>query len=460
MQLKNILLPSIALGATAALLVPVEQAGGFTTIGGNLNSGQRDFRVYNSFTDPAANNNQTPDPNFPGALGAVMSIWKGCVEWGTLHADGNGDPHQPGGLGSGNSNFECFFAGETNGVGSADANIHSTISSCSGGTLAFTESPISNGWRIRYCENWTWNDGPGTNISGIDLQGVACHEYGHALGLGHSQTNGATMFASISGTGVNQRSIASDDINGVQFIYGTVSGNKPHIDSVSISAGSVTINGSNFSSSGNEVWFTEANTSSGDSTPILKVTNVSSNGSQITVSIPANASPGHIAVKKSGTSLDVVSNPWPFDPSGQGGCDPQVSNFCSSTVNSSGMNAIMAYAGSTSVSTNDFTLLAFGCPPNQNGIFFYGDAQTNVPFGNGIRCVGAGFFGVFRLPVIQTDIFGDASYHLDFTQPPANGGPGWIIDGTQWYFQFWFRDPPAGGAGFNLSDGLDVTFCP
>jgi hypothetical protein len=37
---------------------------------------------------------------------------------------------------------------------------------------------------------------------------------------------------------------------------------------------------------------------------------------------------------------------------------------------------------------------------------------------------------------------------------------GLVAPGSTWYFQAWFRDPAAGGAAFNLSDGLAVTFCP
>ena len=32
--------------------------------------------------------------------------------------------------------------------------------------------------------------------------------------------------------------------------------------------------------------------------------------------------------------------------------------------------------------------------------------------------------------------------------------------GDRKYYQFWYRDPAGGGAGFNLSDGLSATFCP
>ena len=28
------------------------------------------------------------------------------------------------------------------------------------------------------------------------------------------------------------------------------------------------------------------------------------------------------------------------------------------------------------------------------------------------------------------------------------------------YFQLWYRDPLGGLSGFNLSNGLEITFCP
>ena len=119
----------------------------------------------------------------------------------------------------------------------------------------------------------------------------------------------------------------------------------------------------------------------------------------------------------------------------------------------------MAYSGSASYSANDFALECYGCPPGQFGIFYYGPNQILNSFGNGFRCVGGGFLGTFRLPVVQTDIFGDAYYALDYNQPPMNSGNGTIVDGMEFNFQFWFRDPGV-GLNFNLSDGLNVTFCP
>ena len=47
---------------------------------------------------------------------------------------------------------------------------------------------------------------------------------------------------------------------------------------------------------------------------------------------------------------------------------------------------------------------------------------------------------------------------LDYTNPPQAAGQ--ITVGSTWNFQFRYRDPAAGGAYFNLSDGLEITFCP
>ena len=235
MKLSKILLtaaaPIAALSLGTVLLTPGTSEG-YSLIGGQLSQSQRDFRIFNNFTDSDANNNQTPDDQFPGAQGAVMAIWKASVEWGSeLHGDGTGDPHQNGSLGSGGANFDPSFQGLATGVGGINDNIHSELSGSSGGVLAFTESPGSNGWRIRYYSSWTWEDGPGTSLgfNNIDLQGVACHEYGHAIGMAHSTASGATMGASIIGNGVQTRSINGDDQAGIQAAYGAASASKPVI---------------------------------------------------------------------------------------------------------------------------------------------------------------------------------------------------------------------------------------
>jgi len=300
---------------------PARESLAFTKIGGSLNLDQRDFRVFDNFADAQTNNNTTPDAQFPGQTGAEMAIWKGVIEWGSgPHGNGTGDPTQTN-LGDGGANFDPAWGGRASGVGGTDDNVHSATASCGGGVLAFTETPISNGWRIRYCDNWIWADGPGSISGGeFDLQGVACHEHGHALGLGHSGTGNATMFASVSAGSTAIRSIESDDKAGVQCVYGVKSAGKPLITSATLSAGTVTITGSNFAATGNEVWFTNSTTTSPSADPRVRVLNVASTngGTQISVTKPANAGRGDVFVRTPGTANDDLSNAFPLGGAGGG----------------------------------------------------------------------------------------------------------------------------------------------
>ena len=139
-----------------------------------------------------------------------------------------------------------------------------------------------------------------------------------------------------------------------------------------------------------------------------------------------------------------------LDPCGTG------TNYCPLTANSVGPGAAISMSGSTSVLANDLVLSAATCPANQFGIFFYGSSAGQVPFGDGNRCISG---QMFRLPVIQADGSGSASHAVDLTTPPQPAGQ--ISAGSSWYFQFWYRDPGGpGGTGFNLSDGIELNFCP
>lgn len=138
---------------------------------------------------------------------------------------------------------------------------------------------------------------------------------------------------------------------------------------------------------------------------------------------------------------------------------PSATNFCSTNANSTGSPADISITGSTSVSSNNVTLLAQPVP-NQPGIFFYSGGQTNggagVPFGNGIRCAGNGSNQIIRLGVAFAS-GGVLSQPLDIDSLPPVGA---ITVGSEWFFQAWFRDPLGGGSAFNLSDGLGILFCP
>ncbi len=142
-------------------------------------------------------------------------------------------------------------------------------------------------------------------------------------------------------------------------------------------------------------------------------------------------------------------------------CVATIVSFCSTAPNSSGQGALIAAVGSGSVSLNDLELQVTGASANQPGLFYYGGAQIQVPFGDGFRCVGSGGMGTYRLaPAVFTDFFGDADKAWDLNAPPSDSGPGMVSAGDTWKVQFWFRDPAFSGAGFNFSDGLSITFCP
>ena len=139
-----------------------------------------------------------------------------------------------------------------------------------------------------------------------------------------------------------------------------------------------------------------------------------------------------------------------------------VSNYCVGFANSAySGGAEMDWAGSTSVTQNDFHVMVFSAVPGNLGLFFYGAGQVFLPFGDGMRCVGGGGAAIQRLgPPRQTQPLGHLARQVDFTTGPASSGPGQILPASTWNFQFWYRDPAGGPAGFNLSDALRVTFCP
>lgn len=135
-------------------------------------------------------------------------------------------------------------------------------------------------------------------------------------------------------------------------------------------------------------------------------------------------------------------------------CECFAQTFCVSSANSTGLFARIDSSGPLSLSGNQFSLTANGLPPNEWGVFFYGQHETEVVFGNGVRCVGG---NLVRLdPPIQMDENGLVELVLDFYRPPFLE----MVGGDSAYFQLWYRDPPAGGSYFNLTNALKVIFCP
>ncbi len=135
-------------------------------------------------------------------------------------------------------------------------------------------------------------------------------------------------------------------------------------------------------------------------------------------------------------------------------------NYCTASVNSTGSGAVISWSGTASPVNDNFYLVTMGAPAGQPLLYYYGATQVSAPFGNGVRCVGAGGVGTFRFQPMAINGAGMASMKVDFAQAPVGGaGLGVWTPGDTWYCQGWYRDPAAGGASFNLTNGLAVQVC-
>ena len=54
----------------------------------------------------------------------------------------------------------------------------------------------------------------------VDLQNVATHEFGHLLGLSHSDVEGSTMWCGASSDETDKRTLEEDDVAGLCAAYG------------------------------------------------------------------------------------------------------------------------------------------------------------------------------------------------------------------------------------------------
>ena len=121
--------------------------------------------------------------------------------------------------------------------------------------------------------------------------------------------------------------------------------------------------------------------------------------------------------------------------------------------NSHGNGAILSSKGTSSTSSDDLEFDAAQLPAGKSCLLFSGDLEVNMLSGDGIRCVGG---SLNHLGVRTSDGAGNATWSAGL----ATAG-GWESGDTR-YFQVWYRDSVASpcGSGFNISSGLEVTFCP
>jgi hypothetical protein len=154
----------------------------------------------------------------------------------------------------------------------------------------------------------------------------------------------------------------------------------------------------------------------------------------------ANASgPANLTITQ-GVFQASLANAFTFDPA-------RVVPYCVSTPSSQGGLPVIGFTGSPSLSVNNFSLTLQNALPNKTAQYIYGQQPTNFPYPTGgTICVGV---GVIRGPGTMTSASGTAS--VPFVIPSA-------LVGQKRYFQYWYRDPAAGGLGF--SNALEVEFYP
>jgi len=303
----------------ASGLMITDEADSYDLLGFSLGIGQRDVRLNNDFDDAASNNNTTEHANWPGYTGAELAIWKSVAEWGsTQFGDGTGDSTQAK-IGNGGANFNPIWNGNASGAATA-RNIISAPNIGGGGAIAWMYGG-GNGWTIEFIDNdFNFADGPGS-IPGnqMCIQAINTHEYGHALGLGHSSVGGSTMWPSASFGSTSPRSIAGDDQNGVQAIYGVMDPGMPFIDDIQGSTtpgGTAILIGGNFTATGNRVWFNSDildNTNTGGDPYKLGNQDSTNGGTQISFTVPSSGiETGAVQVKIAGQE-ESLSEGHPFD---------------------------------------------------------------------------------------------------------------------------------------------------
>jgi|GEM_PF-2688333 len=123
--------------------------------------------------------------------------------------------------------------------------------------------------------------------------------------------------------------------------------------------------------------------------------------------------------------------------------------YCPALPNSTGQTGKLEVYGSLDLDDDGLYFHVRDLPGWKPGIFFYGPTQVQVPFGEGLRCVGG---GVTRTaPVMFTTTSGQGFYAVD---PEAEPFASDFLPGSSWNVQFWHRD---GGSAFNVTEAASFT---
>jgi hypothetical protein len=140
-----------------------------------------------------------------------------------------------------NADFSFYYMGQTSGStvarnGKNEVFFRNTNPGLTGEAYRYYDSggKIVEFDIVLYDGGNEWFTGSSGCVSGYYVEDTATHEFGHALGLRHSNVETATMWSSVSRCGTWKRSLAPDDIAGAEAMYPGSSANAA--PSVSISS--------------------------------------------------------------------------------------------------------------------------------------------------------------------------------------------------------------------------------
>jgi hypothetical protein len=157
-----------------------------------------------------------------------------------------------------NAAFSFYYAGSTSGSSVVNNSKNEVFfRNASNGTAIATTYTYSSGGRILDTDIVFWDGafkffaGSTGCSGGLYVEDVSAHEFGHALGLGHSTVSGATMAPSLRYCSTGARSLSEDDLQGVEALYPYASSNtSPSVYISSPSAGASFSEGASLSFSG------------------------------------------------------------------------------------------------------------------------------------------------------------------------------------------------------------------
>lgn len=190
-----------------------------------LTTGTRAFDTFGSWPATSVPYYVNPSNGDVSAGSAEAAVQAGADAWGAQS----------------NAGFRFTYAGRaTDATTGYDARNVVIFRNTSNGSALATTYYWTSGGRLVDADiifwdgGWTFFAGSSGCSGGAYIEDVAAHEFGHALGLKHSTVADATMYPTYSRCSQDMRSLASDDIAGVEALYPPVSSNSP--PSVAITA--------------------------------------------------------------------------------------------------------------------------------------------------------------------------------------------------------------------------------